>query len=337
MTFVQNAWYMFGWERELAEGPVSRMILGEPVVVFRDGEGELSALRDVCPHRAVPLSMGRVKDGHLQCPYHGLEFDRDGICRHNPHVAGPPDRIRVRSFPIVRRYDALWLWMGDPAQANMSDMVDLAWFDPEQYSVCTGSLHINANYRLLIDNLMDLAHAEFIHPTTVGTPGSSGANSVELKDADGVVTVSTFLPDMPATGLFEKIWTRSANIDKYSDMSWHFPSVMALDLGVMTPGASRSEGFHTPSVHILTPETETSTHYFWSFSRNFALDDEAVSAAIATTVSKAFNEEDKPVLEAAQKRLSQTGAKLLDFTIGDSGSAKVRRRLDRAVAAEAGA
>lgn len=337
MTFVQNGWYMFGWEQEAADGPVARRILGEPVVVFLDDNGTLAALRDVCPHRAVPLSLGKVKGGHLQCPYHGLEFDREGVCRHNPHVSGPPDRLSVRTFPLARRYGAIWLWMGDPALAAEDDIVQLEWFDPDKYAVCTGSLHMEADYRLLIDNLMDLAHAEFIHPTTVGTPGSSAVNSAELKEGNGVVTVSTFVPDMPATGLYEKIWTRSVNVDKYSDMSWHFPSVMVLDLGVMSPGASRSEGFHTPSVHILTPETENSTHYFWSFSRNFALDDENVSAAIAATVTKAFNEEDKPVLEAAQKRISQTGAKLLDFTVGDAGSAKVRRRLARAVAEEEGA
>src|SRR5882762_10526397 len=85
VSFVRNAWYMGAWVREIAEKPVGRVILGEPVVMFRTASGAFGALRDVCPHRAVPLSLGTVEGERIRCPYHSLEFDIAGVCRRNPH------------------------------------------------------------------------------------------------------------------------------------------------------------------------------------------------------------------------------------------------------------
>ena len=334
MIFVRNAWYMFGWARELGEAPVARRILGDDIVMFRSSDGELAALADACPHRAVPLSLGTVAAGRLRCPYHGLEFDGGGVCRHNPHIAGPPDRLKVRAYPVVERYGGAWVWTGDAALADPAAIVALDWFDEETFTVCSGALHIEADYRLVIDNLMDLAHAEYIHAGTVGTPGASDVAEARLTTEADVVTVRSFLPDMPPTALFAKVWDRTERIDKYADIGWHSPSVLTLDLGVMAPGAPRAAGIRAPSTHILTPESERSTHYFWALSRDFARDCAAVSTQIAATIARAFNEEDKPMLEAAQRVLDRTDVLLTNFSVGDAGSAQVRRRLARAVEAE---
>ena len=334
MTFVRNAWYMFGWADEAADKPVARQILGESVVVFHDDAGNVAALEDVCPHRAVPLSLGTVTDGRIKCPYHGLEFDGGGVCRLNPHISGPPDRLKVRAFPTAERYGAVWIWMGAPELADPDTIISSNWFEPSAYTVCTGYLHINADYRLVIDNLMDLAHAEYIHLNTVGTPGASAVAKTKLIQDGDRITVSTFLPDTPPTALFKNVWTGSGRVDKYSDISWNYPSIMTLDLGVMAPGAARDQGLHAPSTHILTPENETSTHYFWAFSRDFSRHDESVSAAISATVARAFNEEDKPVLEAAQTVLNKKAVKLSSFSVGDTGSSRVRRELERAIQKE---
>jgi phenylpropionate dioxygenase-like ring-hydroxylating dioxygenase large terminal subunit len=334
MTFVRNTWYMAGWATEVEGGPVGRQILGEPVALFRTSAGACVALHDVCPHRAVPLSLGKVIEDHIQCPYHGLEFDGAGICRRNPHVRGPSDRLSVRAYPVAERFGMVWIWPGDPALADPSKIVDLGWFDSPDFTTCSGYLHIQADYRLLIDNLMDLAHAEYIHPNTVGSPGASAVQKVELVNRDGIVTVRTLLPNLPPTALFAKVWNRTERIDKYSDISWNFPSVLVLDLGVMAPGADRTSGFRAPSAHILTPETDGSTHYFWAFSRDFERDSPLISKQISETVARAFNEEDKPILEAAQRMIDMTGAKLSSFSIGDGGSAQVRRYLECAAEAE---
>lgn len=335
MSFVRNAWYMVAWATDITKVPVSRQVLGEPVVLFRTPGGVCAALHDVCPHRAVPLSLGKLIGDHIQCPYHGLEFDTAGVCRRNPHVAGPPDRIGVRAYPVAEKFGMVWIWPGVPALADPAKIVDLSWFaSPDAYTTCSGYLHIKADYKLVIDNLMDLAHAEYVHSNTVGSPGASAVQKVELTNQNGIVTVNTLLPDMPPTALFAKVWTKTERIDKYSDISWNFPSVFVLNLGVMAPGAERASGFHAPSAHILTPEADGSTHYFWAFSRDFERGNHVVTQLIAATVARAFNEEDKPMLEAAQRMIATTGAKLKNFSVGDGGSARVRRYLARATEGE---
>jgi vanillate O-demethylase monooxygenase subunit len=333
--FMRNVWYMAAWCREIGEQPLGRVILNEPVVMFRGLNGELGALRDACPHRAVPLSMGTVKHGNIRCPYHGLEFDTKGVCRHNAHVKGPPDRIVDKVYPVVERYGMVWIWMGDAALADPDLIVDHSIMDdPDQFAVSTGYLNIKADYRLAIDNLMDLAHAEFLHPNTVGSPGSTEVEQVEVVVEDRSVTVNTLRPDLPPNAIDKVWWTKTPHVDQYLDMTWRPASNLFLDISITGPGEPRADGIRTPGAHILTPETDRSTHYFWAFGRDFDKDNTELSNIISQTIGTAFNAEDSPIIEAAQRMLDMTQMPLMNFTRGDAGSAHVRRALERLIKQE---
>ena len=336
MTFIRNAWYAAARIDEVGNKPLARTILNEPVVLFRDREGKAGALLDACPHRGVPLSMGKVQDGLIRCAYHAMMFDIGGVCRLNPHVDGPPERLKGKCFPIVERHGFCWIWMGDPELADESAVIDYSLFGPESdYVIATDYLKINADYRLVIDNLMDLAHAEFVHPETVGSPGAHKVEQAEVVRGEDSITVRTLWPDLPPNGVNRPIWTESKHVDAWQDMTWRAPSNLYLDLGVNAPGKQRSDGIHTPSAHILTPETERSTHYFWCFARQFAPDDPSVTEGIKAVVNQAFGEEDRPILEATQRAIDATGIRLLDLTVGDAGSAQVRRRIAKLIQSEA--
>lgn len=332
---IKNAWYMGAWARELDSGPTGRTLLGEPVVMFRTEDGSVAALADVCPHRAVPLSLGRVVGDRIRCPYHALEFDAGGVCRHNPHVKGPPDRLKTRTYPVVERYGMIWMWPGDPAKSDPDRIPDYGWFaDPDRFTTARGYVHIAADYRLVIDNLMDLTHAEYIHVDTVGAPGASEVVQGEVvRLADGIA-VNSFLPNLPPNNAGKMMWTRSERVDQYADITWRAPSALLLDLGIMEPGHPRSSGHHTPSAHILTPEGDRGTHYFWAFARDFKMGNAEVTALIEKVIGSAFTNEDKPMLEAAQRNIDLTGAKLANFSLGDAASAHVRREIERLEAAE---
>ena len=331
MTFVHNAWYMVGWADEIDGRPLGRTILGAPTVIFRDGSGAIGAMQDVCPHRAVALSTGSVAGEHIRCPYHGLEFDTNGVCRHNPHVKGPPNRIKVAiTYSVVERYGMVWLWPGDPKLANPASIPDYGWFaDTERFTTGKGYLHIDADYRLVIDNLMDLAHAEYIHPTTVGSAGANASQISKVVRTPTSISVNTIWPNIPPNPINRGIWPDSELIDSYIDMIWKAPSNLLMDKHFTRPGDPLERGLHTPSAHILTPETERSTHYFWAFARNFKKRDEEMTRTIVDVVRRAFLTEDKPVIESAQRMIEATGAKLRNFSIGDNGSAQVRRELER--------
>ena len=117
-TYLRNAWYCAAWSEALGDnGVLGLTILKEPVVVYRQANGEVVALEDRCAHRFAPLSMGAVVGGNrIQCPYHGLEYDKSGACVLQPHgTKNIPSRARVKSYPAVEKHKAIWVWMGDKA------------------------------------------------------------------------------------------------------------------------------------------------------------------------------------------------------------------------------
>ena len=99
MTFVRNAWYVASWAHDLTTEPQAETILSENVVLWRGGDGKVRAAENVCPHRFLPLSQGRVQGNELQCGYHGLTFDGDGVCVDAPTQDAPPANCRIRSLP----------------------------------------------------------------------------------------------------------------------------------------------------------------------------------------------------------------------------------------------
>lgn len=111
--FLQNAWYVAASEAELGEELYPVTLLNEPVVLYRKSDGTPVALEDACPHRKLPLSMGRRKGDDIECGYHGLTFDCSGSCVHAPGSRRIPQGAKVRSYPLAVRYGLIWIWMGD--------------------------------------------------------------------------------------------------------------------------------------------------------------------------------------------------------------------------------
>ena len=338
VSFVRNAWYMAAWSQDLGHAPLGVTVLNDPLVVFRAGNGSVGVLYDVCPHRAVPLSLGRVAGDHIVCPYHGIELDTAGICRLNPHVQGASERLKTRAYPVAEMHGIIWVWPGQASLADTGLIPDYTWFNsPDQFTTRRGYTHIAADYRLIIDNLMDLAHADYIHPHTVGQPGAAEVQvATVVRDGD-TIAVNTIWPNLPPSALHRQGWTRTEKVDKYLDMKWRPASNLLLDLGIMAPGEPRESGIRTPGAHILTPETERTTHYFWATARDFDRGNDELSARIFEIVGRAFSQEDKPIIEAMQRNMERTGATFTNFTKGDAGSAMVRREIDRRVAQEAAA
>ena len=335
MSFIRNAWYMAAWSHAVTDKPVSVTVINEPLVIFRGADGAAGVLYDVCPHRAVPLSMGTVSNGLIVCPYHGIELDTAGVCRKNPHVQGSPERLRARAFTTAERHGGIWVWPGDAALADPELIPDYGMFaSPGRFTTRHGYTHIAADYRLVIDNLMDLAHADYVHPTTVGQPGAAEVQQAAVVREGETIAVNTIWPNLPPSALHKQAWTRTPTVDKFLDMSWRAPANMLLDLGVMAPGEPRETGIRTPSAHILTPETERTTHYFWATARDFDLANDELSERIYALVNRTFSTEDKPIIEATQRNMERTGAGYLNFTKGDAGSAMVRREIDRRIALE---
>jgi vanillate O-demethylase monooxygenase subunit len=182
--FPKNAWYVACTPDEIADKPLGRKICSEPIVFYRGQGGEVAALEDFCPHRGAPLSLGKVVDGKLVCGYHGLEMGCDGKT-----VAMPGQRVRgfpaIRSYPVVERR-LIWVWPGDAAQADAA-IPHIVVRQPE-WAYGGGLYHIQCDYRLMIDNLMDLTHETYVHSTSIGQKEIDETPCKTTVEGDRVVT-----------------------------------------------------------------------------------------------------------------------------------------------------
>jgi len=170
MPFIRNIWYVAAWSAEIEENkPLGRVVIGEPVVLWRGSDGKLIAMEDRCPHRHAPLSLGRVEDNTIKCMYHGLKFSKDGDCIDVPGSDIVPPNCTVQRFPLVEKDDWVWVWLGDPSLADEATIPEAFGIDNEKFIGLPGD-HIKyaANYELVNDNLTDLSHLDFVHETTLG-------------------------------------------------------------------------------------------------------------------------------------------------------------------------
>lgn len=334
MNFIQDAWYCAGLAHELQVGALKPItILGEPVVVFRKADGTAAALADRCPHRFAPLSMGQVCEGEVQCPYHGLRFDATGQCTHNPHGdTSIPKAAKVRAYPLLERHGALWLWMGDATEADPAELPDFSDTDERAgWSRIQGYLHVKANYQLLIDNLLDLSHVPFLHPflASSGPPPPEFRPDIRINQhGDSVIAINEF-HSMPNTPLYQMLWeheTPPALTDMRANIRWDSPSTLLLDTGATHVDQARDKGPSAPSSHWLTPETETTTHYFWAAVRDRYVGNPEVSTQMAAGFAAAFRDEDEPMIEACQRNMGTADLMSLKPVLLQTDGAAVRAR-----------
>ena len=338
MAFLKNAWYVAAWTAELETGKLlARRLLDEPVVLFRDANGRPCALTDRCPHRFAPLSMGQTFDGVVQCPYHGLRFDGSGACVHNPH-GPPPKAARVRRYPLVERYSAIWIWMGDPARADESVIPEFDFLVPDEWHVGTGYMAIDGGYELEIDNILDLSHIEFLHPLFA----SEAVSRAEIKcsqDGETVWSRRHIRGDSPPPFIYQAFnIPPGSRVDRWLDVRWQAPALMALWAGGVASGRSQEEGLVVPQAHLFTPESAARTHYFYaiSFPRALGPAGEALARENVELLREPFEREDKPIIEAVARAMGDADLWSLNPVLlrSDEAAVRARRILEKRIAAE---
>ncbi|WP_341963388.1 aromatic ring-hydroxylating dioxygenase subunit alpha [Pseudomonas sp. RC10] len=341
MAFLRNAWYPAGWDYEVEQDKLfNRKLLNENILFFRDSQGVAQAVHDRCPHRFAPLHMGTLDGDSVRCAYHGLEFNGRGECVHNPHGDGKiPKAAKVKAYPLVERYGVLWIWMGAPELATPDTIPFFEALDPELYYVGRDYLHARANYVLETDNIMDLSHIEYLHPSTLGSSSVSQATTVVEQDGDTVWSKRLIQNEIMPSFLYDIFdFPPDTRVDRWLDVRWDAPATLLLNTGATRTGSSREEGSPVPTVHFFTPETETTTHYWFgiSFPKRLAEVGEQKAKMYIQGLRVPFETEDLPMLEAQQASMGDEDFWDLKpiLLIGDAGAIRARRILDRLILEE---
>src|SRR5215475_2508660 len=258
--------------------------------------------------------------------------------RRGPGTDHDPARGQGPKLPRLREVGRGVIWMGEPAKADESKIPNLYWLADPAWTATPGYIHLKSNYQFLIDNLLDLTHVIYVHKKTLaGDPREATAPTKTERLPDGV-RVGRWLIDFVAPPLYAKAGNFTGNVDRWQFATWNPPSTVYLDVGCAktgtgAPAGDRSQGISIWSSHLVTPETDTTSHYLFCFARDFAVGDGDMSKLLYEG-SKATFLEDADMLEAVQaNRCGGSLDGLVDIG-ADAAQLQARRMLAQMIAAE---
>jgi vanillate O-demethylase monooxygenase subunit len=340
-TFPLNAWYAAAWSHEVGRRePLGRTVGSMRVVFWRRADGTITALEDACWHRLLPLSLGWLEGDEVVCRYHGLAFDGQGQCTRMPSQDKLNPQARVRAYPIVERHRFVWIWLGDPARADAALVPDMHWNDDPDWAGDGQTMFARCNYRLLVDNLMDLTHESFVHATSIGSKHVA-ETPLTTTHSGRTVTAKRWMLNVEPPPFWRAQLGKPGNVDRWQIINFEAPCTIVLDVGVApagtgAPEGDRSQGVNGRVLNTITPETETTCMYFWSLMRNYKLRDQSLTTQLREANAKIFTE-DQVVVEAQQQALDAYPGRLMRNLNIDAGSMRARRIIEDMIETEVNA
>jgi vanillate O-demethylase monooxygenase subunit len=327
--YLRSAWYAAATSPEIGRTPFARTVCDEPMVFFRRANGSIAALSDRCPHRLYALSKGEIIGDDIQCGYHGIRFNGGGVCTLIPFQREIPRGFAARAFPVIEKHALIFVWMGDPAKADPTLLPDFKENDSAGWTAVHGYHYVRANYELLIDNLVDLTHLPTVHKGTLAGPGVH-ENPFQVEFDDHSVRAKRVMRNVDPAPVHRTIRTFPGKIDRSQELEFRPPVYVHIKLGAIPAGSNEPlERPHHVVINSLTPETQRSTHYFWSVARWMNLDDPEVSRKLKEMNQNAFDQ-DQAVLEVQQAMIeSDKSHQPLANLEEDKATAAVRRLMRR--------
>ena len=340
---IKNAWYVAAWADEVRDTPLARRICDEAVVMFRDSAGTAAALADYCCHRAAPLSCGKVVDAGLECGYHGMVYNGAGTCVSIPGQVHIPPKARVRTYPLVEKDALLWIWMGDPAAADPTHIVDYPFHNdtanwPHKHTM----YEIAGSSMLMVDNLMDLTHLAYVHTTTIGGNAKAHIEAImDTKPTDsGLKFTRWMLETTPPPTYLKGAPQLASKVDRWQEFEFIAPAAVLQYTGATDANTGaydrgvREGGFQLRIFHGLTPRTRTTSYYFWSGSNGYRQNEPQATVDLFDELETAFKE-DVHIVGLQQARLTEFGEDTLINIVADGARMHMRRVAEKLHAKEA--
>ncbi|MCY1672695.1 aromatic ring-hydroxylating dioxygenase subunit alpha [Novosphingobium sp. SL115] len=335
--YPRNQWWAAAYASEVGRQLLGRTILGDRIILYRTESGEAVALSGLCPHRAFPLEKGCLAGDRVRCGYHGFTFSSTGALEEVPSQTAIPAKADLRRFPVAERGGVVWIWTGAETLADETLLPDMAALGPanpdwatEQHIPAT----IAARYTLLIDNLLDLSHASFIHADTI--PGGDYVASlpVELVETPASLNVRRIGRGLPSNPFFKLMFPHHEGpLDQAFDAEYFGPHLIRTG-GALFDSAGGARLGTQNYLHIITPETPGSLHYFVVTSRDFATGNPALGRT-HVDMGLRIQPQDKAAIEAIEQVLQGLSHPPREVSARcDTGALKVRHRLESQIRAE---
>ena len=308
-TYPRNAWYVGAFATEVDRTPFERTLLGERVLFYRTEAGAPVAVDARCAHRRFPLAAGKLSGDDIVCKYHGWQFDGSGACTTIPSQARVPSGCKIRSYPVVQIWNWVWIWTGDPALADPSAIPDhstqLKVTNPDWHAVTGGHNVLKARNQLMVENLLDLSHLSFVHDGSIGT-SSVAQTPVEMETFPGGIIATRKMVDGEVPASFRTLMNIEGPADRTTSSTFYAPGITMAGSAFSAP-AKNGETPHVYGdfkvLHVTTPETPTTSHYFWGWTRSFGLGDEALTENMSAMLYNVFLE-DKEAIELQELAIS---------------------------------
>jgi len=343
--FLKNCWYVGAWDHELIDGKLlSRMLLNEHVLLYRGESGKIVAMNDRCPHRGALLSQGRLEGDAVRCMYHGIKFDGAGKCLQIPGQDMIPPKMRVRTYPVHEIGHMVWIWLGDPGKADVSQIVDLPYMWDPNWKGLPGYMHYDASYLLIVDNLSDLAHLAFVHTHTLGGSEEyayvSKPASID-KNEHGYALERWHMNIDPPPYHKRVIANKHDKLDRRNRVKMCIPGIFDMATLFAPAGCGAEKGVAVPgsreyrNCQFMTPETDKTTHFFWKYLNNFEGADSTISRSLLDSLVEGFME-DKAIIERQQRTLEEDPSfeKQMLAILADAPLVHFRRTLGKLIDAE---
>ncbi len=338
--FLTNCWYVAAWDHELIDGKLlARTILEQPVLLYKGDSGRAVALDDRCAHRGAKLSNGRLEGDDVRCMYHGLKYAPSGKCIQIPGQDNIPPRLGVRSYPVVERDHLVWIWMGDPAQADAARIVDIPYLRDPAWRGVPDYLHYRANYLLIVDNLSDFAHLAFVHAKTLGGTEEYAFKTkpVAVERLEDGFRVERWHMSAPPPPFHRKVVRDDRPVDRRNIGRMHVPGIFFLE-SLFAPAGAAEQGLlagakEYRNCQFFTPETRRSTHFFWNYLHNYELHDPTIARSLHDSMVEGFME-DKFIIEGQQEVLDADPDFKMSGIVSDAPLAHFRRTLGKLIDTE---
>ena len=282
----RTLWHPVAQSSEVVSAPFSVLLLEQPLVLWRNTEGLVQSFVDRCPHRGARLSMGRVENGHLECPYHGWQFSSGGQCVKVPAVPDftPPASQRVRAFEVQEAYGLIWVRL----ESSDSQLpVFAADTDEHLRKVNCGPYDVAASAPRIIENFLDMSHFGFVHEGWLGSRDATAIATYQVDKTETGIIATGCKAVQPQSNLHS---TQAAEVEYTYEVTAPYTAVLTK---IPEEGTSK-QGWREQIGLFISPITpETSRVWFRLAVADFESTDEQLQNFQHTIFVQ-----DQPVLES---------------------------------------